>query len=527
MGSDFFERNKRKSLLAVLLLFLKGPGKFFVALLVAGAVSLPFVVSGERFSAILRSVGLGAMVSDSVPGSDNKDMLAAASSSAGQADSAKASFWAKYLRAANAPLPPAGSPSSMGMLRGGSDAGPAVVNDQPGEKPKGPGEVKGVVNADEKRRGEDAADVNLGNMFTNVASGNAGFGDLMGENLGDRHNGASNAPFVNKSVMSSKAGAADNTEGMYNNAVSKGAERVPAPSSPKRMNSKLGRVSAFSWKNLGRNTARSHAIAGMHNRTPMFQLSEAFTMGGLAYSAGTPEYEAAYDGATYDGNEVNADFLLSGEAPVVPDASFADDLKSNVSAINQQAIECSQAGGSNGAAMGHDGEAMKAIQDTLDYKNPPGCCHMNRVRKWNRKIRGGMPLTASLKAAGVTAEDAAKGLVGLCNDANANAKVLSQKCQVDYSPMSCNDYADMAISCNNPWDCATEIFAWIFMCAVLSTIVVVCMSTGLFGDKASQWIKGAVRKISGYDTPEAPKGTQNSGATTNLNGQDIHIEKED
>ena len=68
MGSEFIERNKRKSMLSALLLLLGGKVKYVAVLLVAGAVSVPFLVPSETLSritafpavaAVLHAVGLG------------------------------------------------------------------------------------------------------------------------------------------------------------------------------------------------------------------------------------------------------------------------------------------------------------------------------------------------------------------------------------------------------------------------------------------------------------------------------------
>ena len=409
--------------------------------------------------------------------------------------SKSSSFWDRFLRAANAPLPPAGSPSSMDMLRGGGDVfGPPVIKDD-GSKPPKADEVKGVASPQEQSKDPNAGAVSLqGAPGAGGGDGGSMYGDLMAGAGGGGEGFYSAAPYADRTLLSSPGGTADKASGMYNRAANQTEDRVPAPGSPKRLNGKMGRVSGFSWKKMGKNTSRSGAVNKLNNKKPMFQLSETFAMAGMAFESRTPEFETAYGGATYDGNEVDADFLQSDAiAPTVPSAAFAGSLIGNVDALNQKALDCAAAGAAEGAQAATDATDMKEIQDTMDFENPPSCCNGSAVRRWNRKVDGD-PGNGDPKYQ--------KGLVGLCTESNELTRIVTTKCETEYDPMPCNKYADMHITCH--WySCLVEILCWIVVFAVGGIVLTTLALTGVLGDDAGAWVKGVVRWMSGYDMPES------------------------
>jgi len=491
MGSEFLERNKRKSALALLLLFFCGRGKYAAFLLVAGLVSVPFVISGERLSSImafpavasaLRTVGLGGLVDDVSTG-NAPDILAAAGTR--ETGGMKASFWERYLRAANAPLPPAGTTSTMAMLRGGGDVfGPLVVKEGAGARPAGPNEVKGAVNSEERAKGDSGDSVTLEGLPGQAPGGTGGdgiFGNLMGQNLGD-------------SQGSGAGGTISKTSAMYSSVMDKAAEQVPVPGAPKNSNVKTGRVGGFVWKNMGsktsKSTTRSKLGQPVDPKKPMYQLSETFAMTALAYDTRTPEYEASYSGATYDGNEVNADFL-TGDVVVPPGTShFAGGDLGGVDRLQQQAAACAAAVGKEGAEMGNTLGLMNGRTNDIDKDSPPWCCDSD-VGDWNDTVRD---------------------LYNYCIAYTTTAAVLDNACQTTTDPVNCNAYIDMWI---DPCGFLYCLFAWI-ICALIGFILggiglVAVVSTAfglnLFGTDVSGFIDGVLTEITGDSgVEEIPPG---------------------
>lgn len=493
MGSEFLERNKRKSALAALLLIFRGRAKYVAILLVAGVVSVPFVVSGDRLNsimafpavaAVLRTVGLGGMIEE-VSNSNTPDMLAASGNRV--TGGMKESFWEKYLRAANAPLPPASATSTMAMLRGGREVlGPAVIKDEAGAKPAGPGDVKGAVNAEERANGENADGVSLEGRpgqtpgGAGATGGDGIYGNLMGENLGNRQ-GSGSGPYLGAAVLGA-GGTVSKTSAMYSRAMDKSSEKVPVPGAPKKSNVKMGKIGNFAWKNMGNKSGKSQAMSqvALHNRKPMFQLSETFTMTTLGFGSGTPEYEAAYTGATYDGNDVDADFL-QGDAivPATPSASFAG-LLGGVDALQQKAAECTEATGKEGVEMGNTMGLLGKRADTIDTDDPPWCCDSD-VDDWN---------------------DTSRALYNYCIAYTTTAAVFDSKCQTTTAAIDCHAYIDMYI---DPCSWLYCIFAWI-VCSIIGSIfgllglvAVVANACGwnLFGDDVTGFIDGILTWVTG------------------------------
>jgi len=370
------------------------------------------------------------------------------------------------------------------MLRGGSDlVGPVEIKDRPGEKPKGPSQVKGVVNEAERSNKTDMAGVDIGGLLE--GSGMQEYGSSMGQNLAGR-----SAPYLNRSLMGSSGGALDRSAEMHAQVLENMSGKIPVPNQPRARNSRMGTVSGFSWRNLGKKTSRSQALNRLGNQRPRYQLSETFTMAGMALSSTGSEYEATYIGATYDGTDVDADVLglTGGEAvvPTTPNASFAGDLLSGIDEAMQAAAACTEATGTHGAKVSEDSEIMQSAMDEMDFEDPPGCCWWDRSerRAWNRNVTK---------------------IVTACNDSNVHAEAMSLACgNAQYERIECNDYADMEVECHW-WSCAAEIFAWVFVSLLFGVLVTVLLATGVFGEGGESFIKGMVRWMSGYDSPEAPE----------------------
>ena len=506
MANKFVEKHKRKSVLAALLFIFQGRTKFIGIMLIVMLLSVPFVISGETLgrmmqfppvAAFLKSVGLGSVVSTLNPKYSN-DLLRAAMDKAAE-DSGQNSFWAKFLKSINATLPPAGGPSSMAMIRGGGDLFglPEIKDDKDGKR--GPGQVKGVINEEERAKGEDGGDVDLEGLLAGGGGGKDGglYGDVMGQNLagrfGDGGSAAGNGPYMNRTAMSGPGmTAGGQAAGMYSHALGQAASKVPVPGAPKKVNAKLmGRVSGFSWKNAGYKTNRTKVDVKLTSRKPMFQLAQAFAMTGSAFKAkdSSLEYQAAYTATTYDGNNSNlAAIQTDASSPAVPDTAFTGTLMTKVENLQTQAKTCTDAQGKEGAKMSEDAKAMDDTAKTLGKQ--PKCCS-GGVGAWNSKVNK---------------------IIYHCNDFNANESVLSAKCQNKSNQMDCSSYNSMRISPCSKWKCFFAILLMVLCLGLLMGLMVslvvgvgisAFVAAGVAGlgigaiSVATDWLDGFINMIAG------------------------------
>ncbi len=465
MASKFVEKHKRKSVLAALLFIFQGRTKYIGIMLIVMILSVPFVISGETLnsimalppvSAFLKTVGLGNLVSTFNPKYSN-DLLRAAMDKAAE-DSDQNSFWAKFLKSVNATLPPAGGPSSMAMIRGGGDIFGLPVIKEGKDGKRGPGQVKGVVNEEERNQGADGGDVDLQGLLAGGGAGRDGglYGDVMGQNLagrfGDGGSASGNGPYMNRTAMSGRGGmsAGGQSAGMYSHVLGQAAGKVPVPGAPKKVNVKLmGRVSGFSWKNVGFKTSKAKVDIKLTSKQPMFQLAQTFAMTGSAFKAkdSSMEYQAAYTGTTYDGNDSNLEVIQTdASSPVVPDTSFTGDIMTQADNLQQQALDCPKAQGDQGAKMSADAKAMDDIARTLG--TPPKCCS-GGVGAWNNKINQ---------------------ITSKCMDFNVNEAILAAKCQSKSNQMNCN-YNSQKIKPCSKWVCWLAIILMIFVGILLGGLL--------------------------------------------------------
>ena len=481
MGSKFVEKHQRKSVLAALLFVFQGKAKY-VGVMLLVICSIPFVMSGETLNGIIelpgvaafmRAVGFGGVVS-SMNTKYSNDVLKAAIDKAA-VDNVQTSFWARFLKSVNATMPPADGPSTLAMVRGGGDVfGPPVVKDN---AKRGPGQVKGVVNEEERKRGEAPGEVDLKGMLAGVPGGPGGsegglYGDLMGEGLAGSYGGGSASA---SSSRTSLVGVGGRSAGMYSKVMSQSAANVPVPGAPSKVKTKkMGRVSGFSWKNVGYKTKNAKVDVKIGNKKPMFQLAETFAMTGIAaYNKDSAyEYQAAYVGTTYDGNDSNLNVMQTDAAApsLPPDSSFAGDLMTGAMDYEQAGKECSQAQGINGAAMSSDGKQMTQIAESMG--TPPSCCS-SRVDSWNDDIRK---------------------IVYLCGDYNLNDAQLATACKSPTSQMDCSIYGKYKVNKCPWWKC---FLAFLFACIFGGFLLLAGLGTALFGGNFLDPMKFMINLIAG------------------------------
>lgn len=497
MGSKFVEKHKRKSIFAALLFIFQGRAKYVGILLILTILSIPFVVSGDTFGRILelgpvasflRSVGLGGVVSAINPRPN--DLLRAALDKAAS-DSKAESYWNRFLKSLNATMPADGGPSSIAMLRGNADEifGPVQLKD--GGDKRGAAQVKGAVNDEEKANGEGAEGVDLqGLLAGGPGAGKDGglYGDLMGQNLAGSYGGSGNGPYANRTLLSGPGGTGGSrSASMYSKVMTQSASKVPVPTSPAKVKTKLmGRVSGFSWRNVGYKTASNRMDVKLNSKKPMFQLAETFAMTGAAFKSkeSALEYQASYTGTTYDGNDANLDVIQTdaGAPPTVPDTSFTGALISGVGDLQEQAKRCSEAQGTHGAVMSDDGRKMQDVGKSLG--KPPKCCS-GGVGAWNDKVNR---------------------IIGYCNDYNVNEAQLAAACQNKSSPMDCGSYNKMHINPCSKWKCWLAVILMILLgglFGLLGAVIVGVLAVGsmlgngsMFGG-VGDFVSGIISKIAG------------------------------
>jgi len=484
MGNKFVEKHKRKSLLAMLLLLFTGRTKYVVLALLVVITSLPFVVSGEmagRFfemppvASALRMMGLGSVVSALNPKYSSEFVKAAIDRAA--ASSAETSYWNRLMGAVGSILPCGAncdSGSSLAMVKGGADLfGPEGGGNKKGDKKTDPGKVKGAVSSEDQARGEGADTVDLEGILgaAGAAGGEAGsglYGDVMGENLADRYASSAggaygSGPYANRTMISQPGGAAGRGEGLYSNAVRQAGGKIPVPGTPQKVNAKkMGKASGFSWKNVGYKTKGIKMDTKLNSKRPMFQLAETFGTTRGALTSNAPEYQEAYTGSTYDGNDINLGIIQTDSDPTsLPDAGFTSSGITDSSGLQKQGEDCAKAQSEEGVKMSDDADKIDDISKTLG--SAPKCYDHGAVDTWNNKV-GQMRV--------------------LCEDFNANQSVLSSKCQSSNTPMGCSQYSKgtkqggMLISkCSKP----NKWIMWLIMALCFAIFIALAAWLGPLG----------------------------------------------
>lgn len=434
--SKFLERHRRKSLLAALLLIFRGKAKYIAIALVVVALSVPFAVSKEMFNkfldlppvvSLLKSMGMGSVLSSINP-NYNRELVKSALQRSAE-DSDRYSLWQKIFGGY--------SGSSGGDARG------TVAMVQAGEgwnKPGKAGEVKGVVSDEEKAKGQGADAMNFEDMLAMGQTG--GMADMAFGSGGEGY-----GPYMNRSYISSKNGIGDRNESMYNAALN--SRDIPEPRDPKtgkiRSSKKMGRLSGFSWKNVGYRAKGSAMDVRINsNRRALFQASEAFTMTAAAYKQ-NPSYEtqASYVGATYDGNDINGDVVATDGAPSLPSSGFTGGLMTSAGAWSDMAEKCAKANEVESAKISQYEKEMTDLSPKL--KDRPKCCKHGAVDNYNNNV--------------------VEKMRELCKKINTASANLGAACQ-NSTPQQYDcgkTYDDMRVSKCSKWKCWLGIILGVLM----------------------------------------------------------------
>jgi len=415
MGNKFIERHKRKSLLALLLLVFRGRTKYIALLVIVILFSLPFVATSdmiERFFGIsavqymLKFLGLESVVASINP-KYSTDIIKATFDRLKQ-ETQGYSLWNK----AGLGDEDRGERGTLAFVKVddeifkkkevkngkiGREVDIGYRNEEEGGNKEvdlddiisGKGGDLGLsLNSDLFSKG-------FGNGFGDGLFGNSGSGGVsdFGKNTFGSY-----GPFIAKDTFQgSKNNFGVDYKGKGSiglNALDNIKGNIPDVSnlSPNKKGkvkvSKMGSLTAYGWKNVG--YTKKGGVVDVNttgSRRALFQMGEALATTSMAYKQNPAyEYQAAYTGATYDGNKINADLITTNNEPstTLPDTAYVGDMISSSQEWVKLAKKCSDSESIHGTAVS---KLQKEIDDLLKHnKPPPTCCHCGAVQTRNRVV---------------------------------------------------------------------------------------------------------------------------------------------
>jgi|GEM_PF-6212561 len=422
MSSEFFYKNRKKTLLGLLLLFLRSKtGIFavlFVALLAASLlVKTSVLMNIPGFRTVLVAMGISEKAQAQL--SKESVFSIAMNKSRGQ----DGFLTAALFKRTQEQLP--SSRTSIDLVTGGRDE--AAQNPSISVSNKS---IKGILTPDEQRRGDGAQGVPIGDTSAGRVT--------AGEERAAEDNGMQSIEYAfsqNPSPNVSIFGAGGSAGGgrFVNGGGRNGRNGSSGGSSGVIGNS--GRLGSFSWKDMmvGKK-AVNHSLRGL-GKTSIRRLSEAFAAAVVASSRKYAyEMTTSYSGTVYDGSQlvpVQIDFAGVGEGALLnPDQKYVTQVFSTSEEAAKSAERCQNSLDghmTNASEMGKkfDAQLAKFRKNPDDpdsaMKKPPKCCKAGR---WN--------------------EDVAK-LVESCNAYMAEENNLSTGCGNIASQSHCSDYAQMRV----------------------------------------------------------------------------------
>ena len=415
MGNKFIERHKRKTLLALLLLLFRGRTKYIALLVIVILFSLPFVATSdmiERFFGLspvkymLKFLGLESVVASINP-KYSTDIIKATFDRLKQ-ETREYSLWNKVGLGEE----DRGERGTLAFVKVDDE----IFKKKEGKNGKTGREVDiGYRNEEEGENQEvDLDDIISGKGGDLGLSLNT---DLFSNGFGSRFNGGlfgnsgsdgvsdfgkntfgSYGPFIAKDTFQgSKNNFGIDYKGKGSiglNALNNIKENIPDVSNlylnkkGKVKVSKMGSLTAYGWKNVG--YTKKGAVVDVNttgSRRALFQMGEALATTSMAYKQNPAyEYQAAYTGATYDGNKINADLITTNNEPstTLPDTAYVGDMISSSQEWEKLAKKCSDSESIHGTAVS---KLQKEIDDLLKHNKPPStCCDCGAVQRWNRVV---------------------------------------------------------------------------------------------------------------------------------------------
>jgi len=200
--------------------------------------------------------------------------------------------------------------------------------------------------------------------------------------------------------------------------------------------SKMGSLTAYGWKNVG--YTKKGAVVDVNtsgSRRALFQMGETLATTSMAYKQNPAyEYQAAYTGATYDGNSLNLGIIQTAGDPniTLPNTGYVSDVIGSAVHWVEIAHKCQE-------AQAVHGTAISKLQDEIDnilktMTDPPKCCKHRAVNKWNNKV---------------------SQVIEKCNKINSHSVSLANKCGSS-TPQTVNcqsTYGKLYIKPCSKWEC--------------------------------------------------------------------------
>lgn len=478
--STFLEKNKKKSALAALLLFIRTRKTVAALLLLVALASFLFISpsnlilrfpGGARVAAgvawIAGKVGVDTSKWGLAGGKrDYRDLLAAFRSA--KEGGGKAG-WAAFMRGgdAEAARRAAGSTGSLGFVKGNAKDLEAAGGSGAG-LPK-PGSVAGVLNPDDAKNTADGEGVALsdedltgegeGLVKSAFAGGfGSGFGSGFGGGSGAAGGGLSGGSFAGANFFGNGKGAAS---GKLGDVVAGGLEGISAqPGKGVRIKGgaegrlSKSRASAVSTRE-NRGVAGTRTISGQR---AFVQLASQRGRSAISVApnctAGSScpgEFASVNTGAVYDGNTITGDRTdiltvpqLDGiDSPNLPDSGMADDYIREAENMTRDAEKCREADelyADKELKLSKRQEALSNEFEALGCGQGMSCSKKNKSKikkcvawgdqmqelcKENEKLR-----CAHMKACPLTANNPCSNECG---------KEKSKKIEINEKPAGCRD----------------------------------------------------------------------------------------
>ncbi|NLH39155.1 MAG: DUF456 domain-containing protein [Elusimicrobia bacterium] len=468
MANKFIEKHKKKSLWALLLLLFRGRNKYIALLVVVMLLSIPFVATSdmmERFlnlssvRSMLSSLGLERVVASLTHNNKYSGDFLKSTFSDLKAEYEANNLWNKVTGGMDSR---GGEDGTIAFVRFGED----FLNYGKNKKSKNGknSEISDYISKDDSENGMGADGVDLNNpgpdsygngmgvdgiggmgsangrLKSSLFANGIGSG-MFGSNMmnGGSHNAGGSGgygPYINRKDFNGKGGSGYGGKSIASSALDDIKKTVPDAKDPKGGSKvkKMGKLTAFGWKNVGYTKKGANIdVSVTGNRRALFQMGETLATTSMAYKQNPAyEYQAAYTGATYDGNTMNGDIVVTDPEinTTVPDTAYVSDVVDSAQHWEEIAKECSDAQATNGTRISELQKEMDDISKTMG--KPPKCC--KNVGPWNSKV---------------------SRLVSLCNELNSNSVALSQKCGGS-TPQTINcqqSYGKLHIKPCSKWKC--------------------------------------------------------------------------
>jgi hypothetical protein len=504
MANKFIEKHKRKSLLALLLLLLRGRTKYITLLVLIILFSLPFFATSdmvERFLGlspvryIVKFLGLESIVASINP-KYSGDILKATFERLKQ-ESEASKLWNRIIGENE----DRSGQGTIAMVKAGEGFGEEFKK---GKNGKGLGnEINGVVDKDEAKNGGGADGVNFNDILSqglskdtlglnnfNYAGSGSGFSSFNG-NSGP-YNGRY-GPYIGKDTFGKNGLGYAGKSNISSSGLDQIKKNIPEVGDPtlkkgKIKTAKMGNLTAFNWKNVGYTKKGSNVDVNISgSKRALFQMGEALATTSMAYKQNPAyEYQAAYTGATYDGTGLSGDVITTaGDTnTTLPDTGYVSDVIDSSEHWEEIAKECQDAQAVQGTRISELQKEIDAISKTMT--NPPKCC--GNVSPWNNKV---------------------SQLVSKCNELNSNSITLAQKCG-NSNPQTINcqqTYGKLYIKPCSKWKC------WLgFILAIIGALIGFLLGFGILGIIIGAAIGFAIGTVASIYLQMAAMGAAFAGA---------------